>query len=136
MGREESRPISPRVHPGYIARTMLADLSIIPIGGSAHTSEVLAEALEMIDASGIPYQLTPTTTCLEGSWEEIVSVAQRCHQLVRRKHTHVVTLLRFEDDANAGPKLRRNLESVEEKADQALCTQPGGSSGTSRSRVV
>lgn len=105
---------------------MLADLSIIPVGGNAHTSEVLADILEHINKSGIAYQLTPTTTCLEGSWDEISRIAQRCHELARSKHSHVVTLLRFQDDAEAGPKLRRNLQSVEEKTDQPLFTNPGG----------
>ncbi|HWA08638.1 MAG TPA: thiamine-binding protein [Opitutaceae bacterium] len=103
---------------------MLADLSIIPIGGSAHTSDVLADVLQLIHTSGIAYQLTPTTTCLEGTWEEITAVAQRCHQLTRRKHAHVVTLLRLEDDANAGySKLVRNVESVREKAGRPLTTE-------------
>lgn len=104
---------------------MLADLSIIPVGGSAHTSPVLADVLELIHTSGIAYQLTPTTTCLEGTWEEITDVTQRCHQLVRRKHAHVVTMLRIEDDASAGySKLARNIESVKEKAGRPLTTEP------------
>jgi uncharacterized protein YqgV (UPF0045/DUF77 family) len=51
---------------------MLAELSIMPIGGDSHTSGKLAEILKLIDASGLPYQLTPTATCIEGKWEEIM----------------------------------------------------------------
>jgi uncharacterized protein (TIGR00106 family) len=103
---------------------MLADLSIIPVGGDTHTSDLLAEILSTIDSSGIAYQLTPTTTCLEGSWQEIMAVTQRCHEIARRDHDHIVTQLRIEDDANAGRKLRRNIESVEQKAGQELRTTP------------
>lgn len=105
---------------------MLADLSIIPVGGSHHSSDALGEVLDLIHTSGIAYQLTPTTTCLEGSWQEITSVARRCHELARKRHAHVVTLLRIEDEADAEPKLRLNLEAVEDKADHLLATQPGG----------
>jgi hypothetical protein len=33
---------------------MLAELSIMPIGGDSHTSGKLAEILKLIDASGLP----------------------------------------------------------------------------------
>lgn len=103
---------------------MLADLTIIPIGSSTHTSELLAEVLRVVDGSGIRYQLTPTATVLEGTWEEITAVAKRCHAVARKTTSHVVTLLRFEDDGDDENKLLRNVASVEEKAEQALNQTP------------
>jgi uncharacterized protein (TIGR00106 family) len=102
---------------------MLADLSIIPVGDSAHTSVTLAEILKAIDGSGIAYQLTPTATCLEGSWEKIIDVTRLCHDIARRHHAHVVTELRIEDDGVENTKLRRNLDSVEEKAGRSFNKQ-------------
>lgn len=100
---------------------MIADLSIFPVGGDTHISGLLGEVLKEIKASGLDYQLTPTATCLEGTWDEITSVARRCHQVARRDSPHVITLLRIEDDADEGAtKLRRNVSSVEEKAGQPL----------------
>jgi hypothetical protein len=29
-----------------------------------------SKVLELVDASGLPYQLTPSGTCIEGEWEE------------------------------------------------------------------
>jgi uncharacterized protein (TIGR00106 family) len=104
---------------------MLADLTIIPIGSSAHTSDTLAEVLNAIDTSGIAYQLTPTTTCLEGSWEKVMNVARLCHEIARRNHAHVVTEIRIEDDGDHG-MLRHNLESVESHAGRSFNTHPAG----------
>jgi uncharacterized protein YqgV (UPF0045/DUF77 family) len=39
---------------------MLAELSIIPVGEGPHISEQIAIALKFVDASGLPYQLTPS----------------------------------------------------------------------------
>lgn len=102
---------------------MLADLTIIPIGSSAHTSETLAEVLQAIDSSGIAYQLTPTTTCLEGPWDKIMNVARLCHEIARRHHAHVVTEIRLEDDGEHG-MLRQNLESVESHAGRRFRKEP------------
>lgn len=104
---------------------MLADLTIIPIGSNAHTSDTLAEVLKAIDSSGIAYQLTPTTTCLEGSWEKVMSVVRFCHEIARRNHAHVVTEIRIEDDGDSA-MLRHNLESIEERAGCHFKTQPIG----------
>ena len=102
---------------------MLADLTILPIGSNAHTSETLAEVLKAIDSSGIAYQLTPTTTCLEGSWDKIMNVTRLCHEVARRHHSHVVTEIRIEDDGDNG-MLRHNLESVESHAGRTFNKQP------------
>lgn len=104
---------------------MLADLTIIPIGSNAHTSDTLAEVLKAIDSAGIAYQLTPTTTCLEGEWDKIMNVARLCHEIARRNHAHVVTEIRIEDDGDK-EKLRHNLESVESHAGRSFNTQPAG----------
>lgn len=99
---------------------MLVGLSIMPIGGDSHTSEKLADILKLIDASGLSYQLTPTATCIEGNWEEVMAVVRQCHDRVRRSSPHVITMIKIEDEEGADDKLRRNVSSVEEKAGRPL----------------
>ncbi|MET0262187.1 MAG: MTH1187 family thiamine-binding protein [Rariglobus sp.] len=103
---------------------MLADLAIIPIGNSPHTSRVLAEILKTIKDSGLPYQLTPSSTCIEGSWDEIMALVKRCHQIAYSDTPHVLTLLRMEEGEKSSGKLKSNLESVEEKAGESFEKKP------------
>lgn len=104
---------------------MLADLAIIPVGHGAHTSDVLSEILRAIKASGLPYQLTPTSTCIEGDWDEVMALVKHCRSIARGSSPHVITLLRIEDDLEqrAG-KLSANVESVEEEAGEDFATTP------------
>ncbi len=99
---------------------MLFDFSIIPIGGDVHISDEIAEALKLIDSSGFPYQLTPTGTCIEGEWEEVMTLIRRCHERVRQMSPHVITSIKVEDDAGEHNKLTRNVASVEEKVGHEL----------------
>jgi len=99
---------------------MLAELTLVPIGGNTHISEELAEVLKLIDTSGLPYELTPTATCIEGKWEEVMSLIRQCHERMRRHSTHVVTFIKIEDDADATEKLKSNVSSVERKAGRSL----------------
>src|SRR5262249_21884683 len=95
---------------------MLFDLSIIPVGGDTHTSNDIAKALAVIEASGLPHQLTPAGTCIEGEWEQVMPVIKECHDEVRRNNAHLVTTIRIEDDAGEENKLSKNVVSVEQKA--------------------
>jgi uncharacterized protein (TIGR00106 family) len=99
---------------------MLFELSVIPLGGDIHLSDELADVLAVVDASGLPYKLGPTSTCIEGEWEEVLATVQACHRTARRHSRHVITLLKIEDDAGEHEKMRTNVDSVEEKAGRAL----------------
>ncbi|MGH7321421.1 MAG: MTH1187 family thiamine-binding protein [Candidatus Rokuibacteriota bacterium] len=103
---------------------MLFELTIIPVGDDTHMSDELAQALKLIEASGLPYQLTPTATCIEGEWDEVMAVIRRCHDRVRGMTPHVVTTIQIEDDAGARDKLTQNIASVEEKVGRPLRTAP------------
>jgi uncharacterized protein (TIGR00106 family) len=108
---------------------MLVELSIIPIGGGEHLSSEIAEALKIIDASGLRYQLTPAGTCIEGEWDEVMPLVRQCHDRVRETSPHLVTTIRIEDDRGERDKLTRNIASVEEKVGHAL-----GSAASARLR--
>ncbi|MGH7851801.1 MAG: MTH1187 family thiamine-binding protein [Candidatus Binatia bacterium] len=103
---------------------MLAELSIIPIGGNTHSSAELAKVLKLVDESGLPYQLTPSSTCIEGEWDQIMPLIHRCHDRVRKGAAHVVTLIKLEEDDGERNKLTSNVTSVEEKLGHALNTEP------------
>jgi uncharacterized protein (TIGR00106 family) len=99
---------------------MLVELSILPLGVDPHISDELAEVLKLVDTFGLPYRLTPTGTCIEGEWDEVMELVRQCHNRVRAKSPHVVTLIKIEDDEDAGNKLVRNVTSVEQKAGRKL----------------
>jgi uncharacterized protein (TIGR00106 family) len=99
---------------------MLVDLSVIPVGGDPHSSNLLARALEIVDQSGLPYQLTPSGTCIEGEWDEVMALVRKCHEAARETRSHVVTLIKIEDDAGEHGKLSRNVASVEGKLGRSL----------------
>jgi uncharacterized protein (TIGR00106 family) len=95
---------------------MLVELSVIPLGGNTHLSTPIAEVLKLIDASGIRYQLTPSGTCIEGEWDEVMPVVRLCHERMRGLSSHVFTTIRIEDEEGEHHKLTRNVASVEDKA--------------------
>jgi uncharacterized protein (TIGR00106 family) len=107
---------------------MVFEVSVIPLGGDIHTSDELGDVLSVIDRSGLPYQLGPGSTCIEGEWDEVIAVLRDCHQEARKHTKHVVTLVKIEDDEGQRGKLSSNVASVEKKAGRPLATAAVGAS--------
>lgn len=107
---------------------MLFELTVIPLGGDIHMSDELADVLEVVDRSGLRHRLGPTSTSIEGDWEEVMRTVRECHRQARRTSKHVITLIKVEDDEGETNKLEANVESVQAKADRPLETCGGGES--------
>ena len=101
---------------------MLFELSVIPLGGDIHLSDELAEVLKVVDGSGLRYQLGPTSTSIEGDWDDVMGTIRECHRQARRASKHVITLIKIEDDEGEHNKIEANVESVAAKADRLLET--------------
>lgn len=94
---------------------MLVDLSITPLTGETKISDEIAKVVKVIEESNLPYQLTPTGTVIEGSWSEVMSVVEKCHNKARENAPHVITTIKIEDESGANNKLTENISSVQEK---------------------
>jgi uncharacterized protein (TIGR00106 family) len=99
---------------------MLLELSITPLGRGEHLSRDLGEILRTIDDSGLPYCLTPSGTCIEGDWDEIMALVKSCHDQARSNSIHVMTTMRIEDEEGATDKLNDNILAVERAAGRSL----------------
>ena len=62
---------------------MLAEFEIVPVGtASPSLSTELVQVAKLIDASGLDYRVGPMGTVVEGDWDQVMSLAKRCHQTI------------------------------------------------------
>jgi uncharacterized protein (TIGR00106 family) len=76
---------------------LLLELSVILLGRGRSISADVADKIRIIDASGLDYRLTAAGTILEGSWEQVMDVARKCHSEMRKKTERVVTFMKIDD---------------------------------------
>ncbi len=92
-----------------VAPTVAADDT-----GSLH--DAVADALEIVRASGIPHQTDSMFTTLEGEWDECMDVVRRCCDALAARSPRVSLVLkadiRRDRDGRSG-ELTRKVESVE-----------------------
>jgi len=99
---------------------MLLELSVIPLGRGRSISADVADLVKIIDASGLDYRLTAAGTILEGTWDQLMDVAQKCHAEMRKKTERVVTFMKLDDYAERTGRLTAAVASVEKKVGKTL----------------
>lgn len=76
---------------------MLLELSVLPKGKSPHVSGAAAGLGKIIDSSGLYHQTKNKGTVLEGTWEQLMAVAKKCHDEVMKTNEQFVTIMRALD---------------------------------------
>jgi uncharacterized protein (TIGR00106 family) len=101
---------------------VLLEFSIAPVGQGESVSAYVARILDIIDRSGVPYQLTPMGTILEGEWAEVMAVVTHCFEALAKDSPRVA--LHIKVDYRAGPagRLRSKIAKVEQTLGRKLQT--------------
>jgi uncharacterized protein YqgV (UPF0045/DUF77 family) len=82
---------------------MLLELSVLPKGKGHHAVDSAAEMNKIIDASGLYHQAKNKGTVLEGSWEQLMAVAKKCHDEVLKTNQKFITVMRAVDGPDVAP---------------------------------
>ncbi len=99
---------------------MLIEFSIVPIGASSSLSAKIAEVLDIVDASGLPYRLTPMGTIVEGDWDELMRLVKKCHRRMMRHEERVLTRIIIDDRKGKKGRMDRKVRSVEKRLGRSL----------------
>ena len=99
---------------------MITMFSIIPVDKGESLSSEVAEAIKLIDQSGLPYQVTAMGTLIEGDWDEVMDLIKRCHLAIRKGSKRVYTRINVDDREGATDELTRKVASVEKKVGRGI----------------
>lgn len=94
----------------------IAEITIIPVGVGSSVSDYVAEALRIVERSGLKYKLTPTSTVIEGDLGQLFSVIKRMHESAFNKGApRVVTVIKIDDRRDKSITMDYKVRVVEEK---------------------
>jgi uncharacterized protein (TIGR00106 family) len=92
---------------------MIAEFSVVPVGGGEELAGPVAAMVDIIDRGGLPYQLTAMGTLVEGDWEAVLGLVRECHQRMRRDFPRVLTRISIDDRQGAERRLEGKVRDVE-----------------------
>jgi uncharacterized protein (TIGR00106 family) len=99
----------------------LVEFSMFPTEKTQSKSAFVARVLDIVDKSGLPYQLTPMGTIIEGeSVEEVLGVITKAYGELQVDCDRVYSSIKV--DYRKGPvgRLHKKVNSVEEKLGRKL----------------
>jgi uncharacterized protein YqgV (UPF0045/DUF77 family) len=93
---------------------MLFNFSLWPITAGDKTAEAVAAVVDIIDRSGLPYQLTAMATLIEGDWHEVLPLVTECELRTREKYGRTYCVITVDSDARGpGGELSHDVREVE-----------------------
>ena len=99
---------------------MLMELTVIPLTRGRSLSGDLAEVIGLIDESKLPYKVTEFGTVIEGSWDELIGIAKKCHAAIKKKTDRVLILIRLDDYGDRKDLLSTTVAHVEQHLGRAV----------------
>ncbi|MCF7804605.1 MAG: MTH1187 family thiamine-binding protein [Candidatus Marinimicrobia bacterium] len=103
--------------------TILVEFSMSPLGKGESVSPYVARALDIIDNSGLDYELHSLGTIIEGQWSEVMEVLKQCHQAMEKNCDRITTTMKMDYRAGASGRIQGKVSSVEDKVGRKLQTQ-------------
>ncbi len=101
---------------------VLLEFSMAPFGKGESLSPFVARSLEIIDNSGLPYQLTPMGTIIEGEWDEVMEVVRACFDRMSQDCDRISTSIKIDHRDGASGRLQGKIASVESRVGRKLNT--------------
>lgn len=95
--------------------SVLIHFSLFPTDKGTSVSPYVARSLRIIRESGLPYRLGPMSTAIEGEWEEVMAVVERCFKELRKDSSRVYLTLQMDYREGAVNRIEGKIKSVEEK---------------------
>jgi uncharacterized protein (TIGR00106 family) len=94
---------------------MIAAFSITPIGAGESVSELVAECVGIVRASGLPNETNAMFTNVEGEWDEVMRVIKQCVDHVAMVAPRVSVVVKVDHRPGTSGALRSKVESVEQR---------------------
>lgn len=104
----------------------LLELSVVPLGVGQSVGAQVAECVELIDRSGLPYELHAMGTVVEGELHELLAIVQQCMEQMAKHSDRVTCQAKFDYHKGKTGRLRGKVESVERRLGKAPPNAPHG----------
>ena len=92
---------------------MLIAFSVTPLGVGEGVGEIVAEAVRVVRASGLPNQTDSMFTTIEGDWDEVMAVVRDAVDAVAQRAPRVSLVLKADVRPGVTDGLTSKVETIE-----------------------
>jgi uncharacterized protein (TIGR00106 family) len=99
---------------------VLLEMSITPLGKGESVSQYVAECVEIIDRSGLDYELHAMGTIVEGELDQVLELMRRCIEQVATHSDRVTCAAKLDFRRGAAGRIESKVASVEQRLGRAI----------------
>jgi uncharacterized protein (TIGR00106 family) len=99
---------------------VLLEMSITPLGKGESVSTYVAECVDIIDRSGLDYELHSMGTIVEGELEQVLDLMRRCIEQTATHSDRVTCAAKLDFRRGNEGRLTSKVASVEQKLGRKL----------------
>jgi uncharacterized protein (TIGR00106 family) len=92
---------------------VLLEFSVSPLGAGESVGAEVARCLEIVEQSGLDYQLHAMGTLVEGELPDVLAVMQKCIETISADHPRVTCTAKIDMRRGHGGRLQSKVASVE-----------------------
>ncbi|WP_131741285.1 MTH1187 family thiamine-binding protein [Actinomadura roseirufa] len=92
---------------------MLVAFSVTPLGAGEEVGALVAEAVRVVRASGLPNRTDAMFTTIEGEWDEVMAVVKAATDAVAARAPRVSLVVKADLRPGVTGALESKVESVE-----------------------
>ena len=92
---------------------MIVAFSVTPLGAGESVAELVAEAVRVVRASGLPHHTDAMFTSVEGEWDEVMDVVRRATEAVSARSPRVSLVLKADIRPGMTDGLHTKVEALE-----------------------
>ena len=101
---------------------VLLEFAMAPRGHEQSLSADVARIVDIIDRSGLPYQLTAMGTLLEGEWDEVMGVVSACFEALKTDCPRISAQIMVDYRQGDNSRMHSKIEAVENLLGRKLST--------------
>lgn len=101
---------------------VLLEFSMSPLGKGESVGKYVSRSLDIIDKSGVEYQLNPMGTVLEGEWDDVFRVVKECYTRMKKDCPRISCVIKVDYRRGQKGRLTGKVVSVEKRLKRRLNT--------------
>lgn len=99
---------------------VLLEMSIVPLGQGESVSKYVAQCVDLVDRSGLNYELHAMGTIVEGELAQVLDLMRQCIEAVAKASNRVTCTAKIDYRQGVQGTLQSKVASVEQKLGRAV----------------
>jgi uncharacterized protein (TIGR00106 family) len=96
--------------------SVLIDFSIFPVGKGESVSDYVSKAVKIIKESGLTFKIGPMGTAIEGEWDEVMGVVNRCFEALKKDCRRIYMTIKVDYRMGRSGRMEGKIATVERKS--------------------